>query len=181
MHKWAGLLLLALSAVTCRQKATQWVEPERVLFGGEQCREDKDCFLGRCSFGMCVGILMSPTEATRMEQVAILKGLARDPNFREQTKAFLLAVVEETGSDVFLRARAVYALSAVADGRELSEVLLRQLGAEEPVKFQAARVLHEMGDQRGTEVLKEFVGHPAPGVRALAEFVLGNAYGASKK
>lgn len=148
------------------------VTAESLLFGGEKCRADSECAAGRCSLGMCVGFLMNSVEAVRVAQHDRLRRAARDPGLRSRMVEVLGQVLGDADGDPFLRARAAHALSALpaADARPL---LGDRLGdPEEPVRFQAARSLHRLGDPRGTEALRAFLGHDSPAVRALARHAL---------
>ncbi len=148
------------------------VTAESLLFGGEPCGADADCPGGRCSLGMCVGFLMNSVEAVRIAQHERLRQAARDPILRARLVAVLAQVIGDAQGDPFLRARAAHALSAIP-AAEAAPVLDRRLAdPEEPVRFQAARSLHRLGDPRGTERLRGFLEHGSAAVRALARYAL---------
>lgn len=175
-RKLARIALWTLFLVGCHPhhpgNAVVAVTAESLLFGGEPCRADADCPVERCSLGMCVGFLMNAVEAVRIAQHERLRQAARDPILRTRLVAVLAQVLEDAQGDPFLRARAAHALSAVP-AAEAAPILDRRLAdPEEPVRLQAARSLHRLGDPRGTEGLRGFLAHGSAAVRALARYAL---------
>ncbi len=148
------------------------VTAESLLFGGEPCRADAECAAGHCSLGMCVGFLMNSVEAVRIAQHGRLRRAARDPDLRRRMGDALGQVLGDADGDPFLRARAAHALSAMPVA-EAGPILGERLGdPEEPVRLQAARSLHCLGDPRGTAALRAFLEHESPAVRAMARYAL---------
>ncbi len=172
MVLWCCAVLAGACRAGDSEARLDGVTAESLLFGGEACRADSECAAGRCSLGMCVGFLMNSVEAVRVAQHDRLGRAARGPGLRARMVEVLGQVLGDADGDPFLRARAAHALSALraADARPL---LGGRLGdPEEPVRFQAARSLHRLGDPRGTEALRAFLEHDSPAVRALARYAL---------
>lgn len=170
------LIFLGVYFGGCRSEEgrgeTGGLTAEMLLFGGEPCRQDADCASGRCSLGMCAGLLMNAIEAVRGAQHERLRQAARDQGVRERLAEMLVQVLHDSQGDAYLRARAALALSALPlemVGTVLAGVLE---DPEEPVRFQAGRSLHRLGDSRGTEVLRSFLKHESAAVRALARHAL---------
>lgn len=169
---WVGAVLAAGCRADDPDARLDGVTAESLLFGGERCRADSECAAGRCSLGMCVGFLMNSVEAVRIAQHERLRQAARDPDLRLGMVEVLGQVLRDADGDPFLRARAAHALSAMP-AQVAGPILGERLeDPEEPVRFQAARSLHRLGDLRGTEALRAFLEHDSPAVRALARDAL---------
>lgn len=169
---WVGAVLAAGCRSDGPDARLNGVTAESLLFGGERCRADSECAAGRCSLGMCVGFLMNSIEAVRIAQHERLRRAARDPTLRPRMVEVLGQVLRDADGDPFLRARAAHALSAMP-AAEAGPILGERLGDPQgPVRLQAARSLHRLGDPRGTEALRTFLEHDLPAVRALARYAL---------
>ncbi|NOZ00967.1 MAG: HEAT repeat domain-containing protein [Deltaproteobacteria bacterium] len=147
---------------------------ESVLFGGDRCSADEECASGSCSFGMCNGFLMSPTDAMRAEMAPKVRRVARDPRHRDELVNMLAITLKDKETDPYLRGRAADACALLPSEIAIPMLVPYLEAAAVPVRFFAARSLHRLGDARGTKALRTFLEHPSQAVRMMARQEFGD-------
>jgi HEAT repeat protein len=163
--------LFAIALFACAPSPVpSTVDADSLVFGGSKCRSGADCPIGVCSIGMCMGYLTLGTPIQREAVADRLREAGRDPALGPGLAGTLSGILAEPEADAFLRARAAEALGLLGQARLLGAYLE---DPDEPVRFAAARALHEAGDDRGTRMLEGFLTHEAPAVRELAKRILG--------
>lgn len=165
----AALILAAVAGCAGRTgplPAAAAPDVDGLLFGLDRCRADVDCPSGTCSVGMCVGYLTVSTELARERIAPRLAGASGA--LRAGLVDAALAVLEDPATSATVRGRAADALGVLGGSKALAALRGAVVDPSEPVRFFAARALHRQGDPAGTAVLREFAGHRAEAVRALA-------------
>jgi len=154
------------------------VTAEGLLFGGERCWRNRDCGTDSCSYGLCNGFLMVPTDLHRSAMSSGIRKAAEDPATLKDLVEVLSLTLGDMASDPYLRGRAADACSLLPKRQGVPLLITHLEDPEAPVRFHAARSLHRLGDSRGTRSLRLFLDHPSEAVRALARLDL---QGASRK
>lgn len=171
-----GLVLTAGTLTHCR--SDQGVAPNQIpsaeglLFGGQRCTDNRDCGTRSCSYGMCNGFLMVPTDIHRSAMAPGIRKAAENPSIRKEMVELLSLTLGDLASDPYLRGRAADACSLLPASLAVPLVTPHLEDPEAPVRFHAARSLHRLGDPRGTRALRAFLEHPSEAVSALARLEL---------
>jgi len=119
---------------------------------------------------------MTATDARRMVMLENLREAARDRDTLDGLVRALSFTLADVESDPFLRSRAADAASALPR-RYVAPMVADYLDDDmQSVRFFTARTLHRMGDQRGTDALKDFLEHRSESVRDMAARALDSAY-----
>lgn len=168
------LLILLVLFVCCgtEKKETKSFSLEEILFGGGRCDFESECISGMCSNGICLGYLMVGSVGGREVMMDKIRGYLTKWAEQEEAKIIMSGLIQDETLDPYLRARALEILECFPKETAVPILLSILSNQHELIRFSSARILHRLGDLRGTETMKRFLDHPSDGVRSLASITL---------